>query len=226
MVARMWDSDGKVTRVPEASCLGDTISSLSRSLGQIGSEPGSLQTIAHRPNRAAPLARAKAVGHNGAHAMERPVTYASASPSTDERILGIAAEHVRRFGFERTTVVGVAREAGMTHANVYRYFPSKVALADALTASWLAGVESLLAEAADAPDPADDKLERMLARWRRPTGTGSRASPSCSSSMSPPMRPCGAWRVNTAPACGCCWIASSRRVLDRASSWSVGGRRR
>lgn len=82
--------------------------------------------------------------------------------STDQRILAIAADHVRRFGLERTTVVGVAREAGMTHANVYRYFPSKVALADALTADWLAGVEAVLAEVADAPDPADDKLERML----------------------------------------------------------------
>lgn len=88
---------------------------------------------------------------------------AAPSPiSTDERILGIAADHVRRFGFERTTVVGVAREAGMTHANVYRYFPSKVALADALTAEWLGGIEAVLVEVADAPDPADDKLERML----------------------------------------------------------------
>ncbi len=89
----------------------------------------------------------------------------NASPfplSTDERILGIAADHVRRFGFERTTVVGVAREAGMTHANVYRYFPSKMALADALTAGWLGGIETVLVEVADAPDPADDKLERML----------------------------------------------------------------
>jgi AcrR family transcriptional regulator len=84
------------------------------------------------------------------------------STSTDGRILAIAADHVRRFGFERTTVVGVAREAGMTHANVYRYFPSKLALADALTAEWLRGIQALLAEVADAPDPADDKLERML----------------------------------------------------------------
>lgn len=91
----------------------------------------------------------------------------SASPpaptaSTDGRILAIAADHVRRFGFERMTVVGVARDAGMTHANVYRYFPSKVALADALTSDWLKSVEALLAEVADAPDPADDKLERMM----------------------------------------------------------------
>lgn len=86
----------------------------------------------------------------------------AATASTDGRILAIATDHVRRFGFERMTVVGVARDAGMTHANVYRYFPSKVALADALTSDWLKGVEALLVEVADAPDPADDKLERMM----------------------------------------------------------------
>lgn len=90
------------------------------------------------------------------------MTTSPASLPTAGRILAIAADHVRRFGFERTTVVGVAREANMTHANVYRYFPSKAAMADALTAEWLRGVEALLVEAADAPDPADDKLERLL----------------------------------------------------------------
>ena len=50
----------------------------------------------------------------------------------------------------------------MTHANVYRYFPSKAALADAVTADWLRPLEAELAQVADAPDPADDKLERML----------------------------------------------------------------
>ncbi|MHB2168471.1 TetR/AcrR family transcriptional regulator [Alsobacter sp. R-9] len=90
---------------------------------------------------------------------------ASTEESTDARILAAAADHVRRYGYERTTVVSVARDAGMTHANVYRYFPSKLALADALTASWLRPLEADLAGIADAPDPADDKLERLLLAW-------------------------------------------------------------
>ncbi|GGH31228.1 TetR family transcriptional regulator [Alsobacter metallidurans] len=89
---------------------------------------------------------------------------ASAPPadSVDARILAIAADHVRRYGMARTTVTAVAKEAGMTHANVYRYYASKVALADAITAAWLRPIEQLLAEVVDAPDPADDKLERMI----------------------------------------------------------------
>jgi AcrR family transcriptional regulator len=81
---------------------------------------------------------------------------------TDAKILRIAADHVRRFGLERTTVVSIAAEAGMSHANVYRYFPSKDSLVDALTDYWLKPIEAGLHEIADGPDPADDKLERIL----------------------------------------------------------------
>jgi AcrR family transcriptional regulator len=83
-------------------------------------------------------------------------------PSVDARLLAIAAAHLRRFGRRRLTVVGVAEDAGMTHANVYRYFPSKSDLVDAVVAQWLKGLEVDLAAIADAPDPADDKLERLL----------------------------------------------------------------
>jgi AcrR family transcriptional regulator len=81
---------------------------------------------------------------------------------TGVRLLDVATDHVRRHGIERTTVVSVAREAGVSHAAVYRYFASKDALVDAVTGAWLRGVETELAGVADSPDPADDKLERMM----------------------------------------------------------------
>ncbi|MGY2050068.1 TetR family transcriptional regulator [Methylobacterium sp. JK268] len=86
----------------------------------------------------------------------------AAPPSADARLLAIAAEHLRRVGHRQVTVVAVAAEAGMTHANVYRYFPSKTALVDAVAGRWQREVETELAAIADAPDPADDKLERLL----------------------------------------------------------------
>ncbi|MDF2601124.1 MAG: TetR family transcriptional regulator, partial [Methylobacterium brachiatum] len=82
--------------------------------------------------------------------------------AADVRLLGIATEHLSRLGPKRVTVVAVAAEAGMTHANVYRYFPSKDALLDAVAGRWLREVEARLAGIADAPDPADDKIERLL----------------------------------------------------------------
>ena len=92
------------------------------------------------------------------------------APAVDARLLAIAAQQLSARGAKAVTVVGVAEAAGMTHANVYRYFPSKAALIDAVAARWLKSVEAAIAEIADAPDPADDKLERViqaLARLQR-----------------------------------------------------------
>lgn len=92
-----------------------------------------------------------------------PAARARATPvSTDARLLAIATEHLTRLGPKRVTVVAVAAEAGMTHANVYRYFPSKDALLDAVAGRWLRDLETELAGIADAPDPADDKIERFI----------------------------------------------------------------
>ena len=92
----------------------------------------------------------------------RPAPRAAAPLAVDARLLAVATEHLRRLGPKRVTVVAVAAEAGMTHANVYRYFPSKDALLDAVAGRWLRDVETRLAGIADAPDPADDKIERLL----------------------------------------------------------------
>ena len=67
---------------------------------------------------------------------------APSAESADIRILDLAAEHIRQHGIERTTVVAIAREAAMSHGNVYRYFPSKEALVDAVTAQWLKPIET------------------------------------------------------------------------------------
>ena len=82
---------------------------------------------------------------------------------TETRILDIAAAHIRSAGEKRLTVVAIAETAGMSHANIYRYFASKAALIDAVTGQWLAPLEASLRSTAEGPDPATDKLERLLA---------------------------------------------------------------
>jgi malate dehydrogenase len=69
---------------------------------------------------------------------------------------------VRRFGAAHVAIVRIAAEAGMSHANVYRYFPSKDALIDEITAAWLKPLEAELRVIGDGPDPPADKLERLL----------------------------------------------------------------
>ncbi|MCW2285861.1 AcrR family transcriptional regulator [Rhodoblastus acidophilus] len=82
--------------------------------------------------------------------------------TADQKILEHACDHLRRFGPKRTTILDIAEAAGMSHANVYRYFPSKLALFDAVTANWLAALEGQLRVIKEGPDPAYDKLERAL----------------------------------------------------------------
>lgn len=84
------------------------------------------------------------------------------APAVDQRILEAAAVQIRQDGAERVSVVRIAATLGMSHANVYRYFPSKAALVDAVIGHWLKPIEANLRIVADGPDPATDKLERML----------------------------------------------------------------
>lgn len=114
-----------------------------------GSGEGRLNTGTERAARPSRL--------SGPAARARPTPLAA-----DARLLAVAAEHLRRLGPKQVTVVAVAAQAGMTHANVYRYFPSKDALLDAVAGRWLRGLETELADIADAPDPPHDKIERLL----------------------------------------------------------------
>lgn len=102
--------------------------------------------------------------------MKRPsggsLRISDATPA-DARLLAIAADQLKEFGPRHVTVVGIADAAGMTHANVYRYFASKAALIDAVAGQWLRRMEATIADIADSPDPADDKLERLIQAWAR-----------------------------------------------------------
>ncbi|PVE25984.1 TetR/AcrR family transcriptional regulator [Microvirga sp. KLBC 81] len=92
---------------------------------------------------------------------------AEADAPADSRLLAVAADQLKRFGPRHVTVVSIADAAGMTHANVYRYFASKAALIDAVAGQWLRRLEATIADIADSPDPADDKLERLIQAWAR-----------------------------------------------------------
>src|SRR5262249_3429994 len=82
---------------------------------------------------------------------------------TRDRILEAAEDVLRRYGPTKATVVDVARALDVSHGSVYRHFPSKAALRDAVVERMLERVtrplEAIVAEDA----PADDRLYRW---WR------------------------------------------------------------
>jgi AcrR family transcriptional regulator len=81
---------------------------------------------------------------------------------TPERILEVTEDVLRRYGLAKATVVDVARALDVSHGSVYRHFPSKASLREAVAKRWLDRVNAPLQEIADASGPASARLELWL----------------------------------------------------------------
>jgi AcrR family transcriptional regulator len=81
---------------------------------------------------------------------------------TRERILEAAEDVLRRYGPAKANVVDVARALRVSHGTVYRHFPSKAALRDAVTERWLGSISEPLEAIAVGKGTAPQRLERWL----------------------------------------------------------------
>ncbi|MGF2034450.1 MAG: TetR family transcriptional regulator [Nostoc sp. CmiVER01] len=84
------------------------------------------------------------------------------SALTPERILDAAEEVLRRYGLAKATVVDVARFLEVSHGTIYRHFPSKAALRDAVAERWLHRVSTPLATIAEEQGSAVERLHRWF----------------------------------------------------------------
>lgn len=81
--------------------------------------------------------------------MEQASPKATGTALDAETILATTEEVLRRHGPGKATVVDVARALGVSHAAVYRHFPSKAALREAVVRRWAARAHDSLAAVAD-----------------------------------------------------------------------------
>jgi AcrR family transcriptional regulator len=81
---------------------------------------------------------------------------------TPERILEVTEDVLRRFGLAKATVVDVARALDVSHGSVYRHFPSKASLREAVARRWLERVSTPLAKIAEGSGPAPARLDKWL----------------------------------------------------------------
>jgi AcrR family transcriptional regulator len=81
---------------------------------------------------------------------------------TSEQILDVTEDVLRRFGLAKATVVDVARALDVSHGSVYRHFPSKASLREAVAKRWLDRANAPLAKIAEGTGPASARLERWL----------------------------------------------------------------
>jgi AcrR family transcriptional regulator len=79
-------------------------------------------------------------------------------PDTRARIVMTAERLFRTLGYKKTTVADIAEELGMSPANVYRFFPSKADIRDAVGRQLMGQVEAAVRTIADAKGPADVRL--------------------------------------------------------------------
>lgn len=82
--------------------------------------------------------------------------------ATRDAILDTAERLFRTMGYQKTTVADIARELGMSPANVYRFFASKLAINEAIAARMLGGLAEIGWRIARAPAPAAERLHRFF----------------------------------------------------------------
>ena len=61
-----------------------------------------------------------------------------------DKATDIVVEQMRRYGFEKVTLVDIAKELGVSHAALYIHFADKAALLDAVSERWLRLIEATL----------------------------------------------------------------------------------
>lgn len=81
--------------------------------------------------------------------------------------LDAAEATIRRHGLARTRLVDVAQAVGVSAAMLYRLFPDRAALVDAVSARWLAHIDAELSAIAAGTAPAPMRLRDWFAALHR-----------------------------------------------------------
>ncbi len=92
---------------------------------------------------------------------------AQTQPETRDRILAEAERVFRAYGYAKTTVADIAKACGMSPANVYRFYESKAAINEAITALILKRQEDLALAIAAERRPAAQRLKKLIVEMHR-----------------------------------------------------------
>jgi len=88
----------------------------------------------------------------------------TSSPHNDTRarILTEAERLFRHYGYGKTTIADISEACGMSAANIYRFFPSKSALMEAICAQVITDIETKLFQIVRLPIPAPERLTLFI----------------------------------------------------------------
>ena len=94
--------------------------------------------------------------------MNHPIGMRTDLDEVRARILEVAEEQFRRIGHHKTSMADIASELGMSTANVYRFFPSRGAINEAISRRVVNEVAEIAFAIARMNAPASEKLDRLL----------------------------------------------------------------
>jgi AcrR family transcriptional regulator len=104
-------------------------------------------------------------GSDGLQPATRDGTASSAAHETRQRIVETANKLFHVYGYQKTTVADIARELGMSPANVYRFFASKAELTKAVAGVVTAGLHSaMIGDPSSQAQSCSERLREMVRR--------------------------------------------------------------
>ena len=89
--------------------------------------------------------------------------------ATAQAIVTVAERLFREMGYQKTTVADLARDLRMSPANIYRFFPSKSAINEAVCSRILTTLLERLWAIARGPGQPEDRLRRLFTAAQRET---------------------------------------------------------
>jgi AcrR family transcriptional regulator len=89
-------------------------------------------------------------------------TLAPAPPPMRERILDATERLLARFGYDKTTMEDLAREAGVSKRTIYLHFPSKEEVALSSIDRIVDRLKARLIRLAESPGPPAERIRQML----------------------------------------------------------------
>ena len=81
---------------------------------------------------------------------------------TREQILHAAMDRIKHYGYGKTTMAEIARDCDMSAGNIYRFFASKIDIAEAMARKLNMEINAQNAALARGPGSAPEKLRRFL----------------------------------------------------------------
>ncbi len=88
---------------------------------------------------------------------------------TKSQIMASAERHFLQYGYAKTTVADIARECGMSPANVYRFFATKAEIVATIAEIWLGEMEDYARKIAQRKISAEERLRAYALEMHQKT---------------------------------------------------------